>query len=99
MNEIFARLHVPYLVVVGIHDLIGNGDAIYASMFGPTDFAFTHARVRFVVFDSNSTAHERRTVPDVAWVAEQLAPGPDHDARARVRARRAGAGTRLRRRA
>ncbi len=48
-------------------------------MFGPTDFAFTHARVRFVVFDSNSAEHDDRIVPDVAWVAGQLAPGPDHD--------------------
>lgn len=79
MNEIFARLRVPYLVVVGIHDLFGNGRAIYRSMFGPTDFAFTHARTRFVFFDSNSRAHGGGGVPDVGWVAAQLAPGPDHD--------------------
>jgi 3',5'-cyclic AMP phosphodiesterase CpdA len=80
MNETFARLRVPYLVVVGIHDLLGNGGAIYASMFGPTNFAFTHGRVRFVMYDSNSRYYDfDGTVPDVAWVAEQLAPSPEHD--------------------
>lgn len=79
MNDLFARLDVPYLVVVGVHDLYGNGAAIYASMFGPVNFAFTHARVRFVVFDSNSESYDGGNVPDVAWLEEQLAPGPDHD--------------------
>lgn len=80
MNDIFSRLDVPYLVVVGNHDWFSNGGAIYREMFGPTDFAFTHNRVRFVVFDSASVSHGfDGTVPDVAWVAEQLAPSPDHD--------------------
>jgi 3',5'-cyclic AMP phosphodiesterase CpdA len=80
MNEIFARLRVPYLVVVGFHDLIGNGEAIYGAMFGPTDFAFTHGRVRFVAFDSNSSVHDYDgTVPDLAFLAAALAPSPEHD--------------------
>jgi 3',5'-cyclic AMP phosphodiesterase CpdA len=80
MNDIFARLRVPYLVVVGFHDLLGNGEAIYRAMFGPTDFAFTHGRVRLVAFDSNSSLHDYDgTVPDVAWLAEQLAPSAEHD--------------------
>jgi len=80
MNEIFARLDVPYLVLIGNHDWFSNGGAIYREMFGPTDFAFTHRRVRFVMFDSNSVSHDfDGTVPDVAWVAEQLAPSTGHD--------------------
>jgi predicted phosphodiesterase len=78
MNEIFSRLDVPYLVVVGVHDLFSNGRAIYEEMFGPRDFAFTHGRVRFVVFDDNSGRHEGG-VPDVAWIEAALAPSSDHD--------------------
>lgn len=80
MNRIFARLSVPYFVVAGNHDLLGNGQAIYEHMFGPLDVAFTYARVRIVLLDTNS--HERGNapdVPDLAWLAEQLAPGPGHD--------------------
>jgi 3',5'-cyclic AMP phosphodiesterase CpdA len=80
MHEIFARLRVPYLVVVGIHDHYGNGGAIYRSMYGPTDLVFTLGRVRFVFFDSNSEAPGLdRKVPDLAWLEEALAPSPDHD--------------------
>lgn len=80
MNRIFARLRVPYFVLAGNHDLLGNGQAIYEHMFGPRDLAFTHARVRLVLLDTNS--HEHRytpDVPDLAWLAEQLAPDPAHD--------------------
>lgn len=80
MNRIFSRLRVPYLVVVGNHDHFSNGDAIYRTMFGPKNFTFTHGRVRFVVFDSNSVSHDfDGTVPDLDWVAAALAPSPDHD--------------------
>jgi 3',5'-cyclic AMP phosphodiesterase CpdA len=78
MNELFAAMGVPYLVVVGNHDLLGNGGAIYDAMFGPRSFAFTHARVRFVCFDSNSVAYAGG-VPDPVWLAAQLAPAAGHD--------------------
>jgi hypothetical protein len=80
MHRIFSRLHVPWVVVAGYHEFIGNAAAIYGAMFGPTDFAFTLGRVRFVLFDSNSSRHGYDgTVPDVGWVAEQLAPDAEHD--------------------
>jgi 3',5'-cyclic AMP phosphodiesterase CpdA len=80
MNDVFARLRVPYLVVIGNHDHFSNGEAIYEEMFGPKDFAFTHRRVRFVFYDSNSVSHDfDGTVPDLAWVEAALAPSPDHD--------------------
>jgi 3',5'-cyclic AMP phosphodiesterase CpdA len=80
MNEIFSRLRVPYLVVVGFHDQLGNGARIYAEMFGPENFAFTLGRTRLVLYDSNSSSHDfAGTVPDLAWLEAALAPGPDHD--------------------
>ncbi len=80
MNEIFASLHVPYFVVVGIHELLGNGGSIYRRMFGPLNDRFTVARTRFVMFDSNSRATGfDGTVPDLAWLAAQLAPDGNFD--------------------
>lgn len=80
MNEIFARLRVPYFVVVGIHDLVGNGEAIYLRMFGPLDDAFTAGRTRFVLFDSNSleTGFDG-TVPDLARLRRLTEPDGSFD--------------------
>lgn len=74
MNAVLARLRVPYLVVVGNHDLLGTGGETYARMFGPRNLAFTHGGVRFLMFDSNSRqAGFRGDVPDVSWLAAQAA--------------------------
>jgi 3',5'-cyclic AMP phosphodiesterase CpdA len=80
MHDIFRRLPVPYFVVIGAHEYFANGWHIYSRMFGPKDFAFTFARTRFILFDSNSVEFAfDGTVPDLAFVAAQLAPSPDHD--------------------
>lgn len=80
MKGVFDRLDAPYLVVPGNHDLLGNGERIFGAMFGPPDLAFTFARTRFVLVDTNS--RERGMdggTPDLAFLAEALAPSPDHD--------------------
>lgn len=80
MNDIFARLRVPYFVVIGIHDHLGNADDIYDRMFGARDFSFTFGRTRFVFFDSNSLEFGfSGTVPDVGWLAAQLDPDGSFD--------------------
>jgi 3',5'-cyclic AMP phosphodiesterase CpdA len=80
MNELFARLRVPYLVVIGIHDYLGNGADVFHEMFGERDFAFTVGRTRFVIFDSNSLEFGfDGTVPDLAFLRAQLSPDGEHD--------------------
>lgn len=79
-NDLFARLRIPYFVAVGVHDFQANGRRIFRSMFGPWDFAFTWAGTRFVFLDTNSAETGLDgTVPNLAWLEEQLAPAPDHE--------------------
>jgi 3',5'-cyclic AMP phosphodiesterase CpdA len=80
MHDLLGRLPVPYFVAIGNHDLLANGGDLYAAVYGPRDFAFTHGRTRFVLHDNNAV--ERGfdgTAPDLAFLAAALAPGPDHD--------------------
>jgi hypothetical protein len=80
MNERFARLRVPYFVVIGIHDYLGNGEEIYGEMFGAPNLAFTFQGTRFVLFDSNSREFGfDGTVPDLAWLAAQLSVDGTYD--------------------
>jgi 3',5'-cyclic AMP phosphodiesterase CpdA len=80
MNRVLRGLDVPYFVVVGNHDLIGNGREVYAHVFGARDLAFTYGRVRFVLLDTNSREYAfRGDVPDLAWLAARLAPDAEHD--------------------
>jgi Icc protein len=80
MSDVFARLRVPFFVVIGIHEYLGNGEDIYARMFGARDVAFTYARTRVVLFDDNSREFAfDGTVPDLGFLAAQLAPDGAHD--------------------
>jgi Icc protein len=80
MKAIFDRLDAPYLVTLGNHDLLGNGERIFTAMFGPPNLAFTFARTRFVLLDTNSRHRDwDGSTPDLGFLAAALAPSPDHD--------------------
>lgn len=82
MARIFARLHVPWFVVVGNHDLVANGRAIYERMFGPTHLAFTHGGIQFLLLDTNGLESSFAPhVPDLVWVRAQLEEGAAERAR------------------
>ena len=41
-NSYLLKLNIPYFVVVGNHDLVGNGLTAYNEMFGSLDFSFVY---------------------------------------------------------
>jgi 3',5'-cyclic-AMP phosphodiesterase len=80
MNSIFRRLRVPHFVVVGNHDLLANGGDIYDRMFGERNLAFTYARTRFVLFDSNGVEYGwGGKLPDLDLVRRLLEPDGTFD--------------------
>jgi len=79
LNEYFQGLRVPLVTVIGNHDLLGNGGAIYDSVYGPRNYTFHFGRTKFVMLDSNSREYERRLVPDLAWLERELLPEPTWD--------------------
>jgi Icc protein len=72
--KIYSGLKVPFIVVIGNHDQVANGFDIYLRMFGPTNFTFDYAGVKFVCHDSNSREHNfDGLVPDLNWLKSNLA--------------------------
>lgn len=73
MNDRLGKLKMPYVVVIGNHDMLANGEKIYGQMYGPQNFSFTYSGTKFVCLNTNS--NERGfdgTIPDMAWLTKEL---------------------------
>jgi len=68
-----AKLRVPYITIIGNHDMLANGRAVYKEMFGEEDFVFNFGNTRFVCFNSCSReVGSDGTIPHMAWLRGQL---------------------------
>jgi Icc protein len=76
INKIYGRLDIPFISVIGNHDLVANGRAVYERMFGPLNFTFTYAGVKFVCHDTNGREYNfDGSTPNLTWLKSNLTLG------------------------
>jgi predicted MPP superfamily phosphohydrolase len=67
------RLKIPFVCVIGNHDLAAGSSAIYTSVFGPVNESFTYKGYKFIMHDTNGREYDFRSdVPDIPWLTSQL---------------------------
>jgi 3',5'-cyclic-AMP phosphodiesterase len=74
ITDRLGKLHKPYIAVIGNHDVVGNGEAVYKKMFGDLDFSFVYDSTKFIIHNTNSREYRSRNVPDIQWLSEELQP-------------------------
>jgi 3',5'-cyclic AMP phosphodiesterase CpdA len=73
VDKLYSRLNVPYIALIGNHDLSGNGEHTYRSLFGESDFSFVYKQVKFICQNTNSREyHFNGRVPDIPWISSEL---------------------------
>lgn len=73
------NLDIPYVSVIGNHDMLGNGRLIYTKMFGPENFSFNYGNNHFVVINSNyREGSESDQLPDLDWLQQELGNNATH---------------------
>lgn len=78
VNEIISGLKVPYLTVIGNHDLVANGEQVYRQMYGPLDYSFEHDQYKFVFLNTNSREYGfNGKVPDLEWLDKSISDTSD----------------------
>jgi len=77
-NSYLLKLNVSYFVVIGNHDLVGNGLQAYQEMFGVLNYSFIYNSIKFVFINTNSREFKfNGNVPDIQWLDKQLQPNID----------------------
>lgn len=72
-RDILNLLQVPYVALIGNHDCLATGEAIYREIFGPFNFCFTAGDVRFVCLNTNSLEFDHtETVPNLLFIENEL---------------------------
>lgn len=75
ISESLAKLKVPYMAVIGNHDLTARGKEVFLNMFGALNYSFVYGGVKFICHDSNSREYNfNGHVPDIPWLKSQLLP-------------------------
>ncbi len=74
VDEKLRRLTVPYVTVIGNHDLVGNGRPTYGYIFGAFNYSFVYGDTKFIMVDTNGREYNFvGTAPDMGWLRPQLA--------------------------
>lgn len=72
-RDILNKLNVPYVVVIGNHDFLANGQLIFQKVFGSLDFAFMAGNVKFVCLNTNALEMDySHPVPDFKFIRGEL---------------------------
>ncbi|QCK15831.1 metallophosphoesterase family protein [Mangrovivirga cuniculi] len=73
INDILSRLEVPYLTVIGNHDIPVYGHEAYRKIYGPDNYTFTWNDHRFIFLNTNSLEYGYNgLVPDLGWLQKQI---------------------------
>jgi len=73
VHERLSQLKMPYVAVIGNHDMLANGRLVFKKMYGEENFAFSYSGVRFVCINTNSAEVGRNgTVPDISWLSKEM---------------------------
>ena len=67
------KLTVPYVVILGNHDCLANGEEIFTKVFGETNFTFLAGNVKFVCLNTNALEYDySRPVPDFEFILNEI---------------------------
>jgi Icc-related predicted phosphoesterase len=80
VHERLRNLKIPYIAVIGNHDMLANGRQIYKQMYGPENFSFSYGRAKFVCLNTNGAETGRNgTIPDLPWLQKELSSLEKYD--------------------
>ncbi|MFN4315414.1 MAG: metallophosphoesterase family protein [Chitinophagaceae bacterium] len=73
ISRSLRRLNVPFVSVIGNHDMLANGRQLFREMFGAENFQFSYSGYQFICLNTNALEDGfEGTIPDLAWLESAL---------------------------
>lgn len=73
VHDRLKRMRIPYVAIIGNHDMLANGRLLYQEMYGAEDFSFDWAATRFIGLNTNSNeVGNNGLVPNLSWLKAQM---------------------------
>lgn len=68
-RDILEKINVPYVVIIGNHDYLANGDEVFNKVFGPLNFSFIAGNTKFVCLNTNALeSNYSVSIPDFSFL-------------------------------
>lgn len=68
-RDIFDRSGIPYVMVIGNHDCLGNGEDTFNYLFGPQNYSFNVGCVHFLCLNTVALEYDySNPVPDLDFI-------------------------------
>lgn len=72
MRDIMNKLVVPYVVLIGNHDCLANGEDVFTEMFGKVNYSFIAGNVKFICLNTNAIEYDySRPIPDFTFIENE----------------------------
>lgn len=80
-RDLMNKLKVPYVVLLGNHDCLGNGQKVFKEVFGEFNFSFMAGNTKFVCLNTNAIEFDySMPVPDFEFIEKELTDdNPAHE--------------------
>lgn len=73
IHGIMSNLTVPYIALIGNHDVLATGKYLFQEMYGDDNFSFNVADIKFVCLNTNALEYDYDSVPNFDYIAEEIA--------------------------
>ena len=71
--DIMNKLRVPYVTLIGNHDIVGHGKEVFKKIYGDFNFSFNFRKIRFICLNTNALEFDYATpVPDFDFMTRFL---------------------------
>ena len=79
-RDIFQKLNIPYVGLIGNHDCLGTGRDAFRVIWGDTNFSFIAGNIKFICLNTNALEYDySEPIPNFDFLTKQITDTTHHE--------------------